>query len=493
MGGLAVAVRLAALGHEVTVLEQSASHGGKVGRVERDGFVVDTGPSLLTLPAVYRDLFLSTAVSRRDAALEDNVGLVPVEPAFAYEFADGTRVELPDASRAGTRDALDDVLGGGAGAQWTALVDHAAHVWKVTRGPFLTSPAPSRAALLRLATNLRDVRAVGPFTTLRALGRRFLRDPRLQMMLDRYATYSGSDPRRAPAALCVIPYVEQTFGVWHVEGGLRELADALLRRCVQRGVSFRFEAPVAAVSVTGGRVDGVRLTDGEQVPADVVVSDVDARQLYADLVATPAARRTRRDLERVPRSSSGLSLQLALRGRTPGMRHHIVLFPADYDAEFDALFTRPEPVADPAVYVCAPDDPRMRPGDGEAWFVLVNAPRHVPAGRPDDEGVDWAREDVVQPYVESLLATMARRGYDVGDRRVWWTVRTPVDIERDTWSPGGSIYGPSSNGARAAFRRPGNVGPVPGLFLVGGSAHPGGGLPLVGISAEIVANLVGPA
>ena len=155
MGGLAVAVRLAAQGHDVTVLERSATHGGKVARVERDGFVVDTGPSLLTLPAVYRDLFLSTALSRRDAALEDNVGLVPVDPAFAYEFADGTRVEVPDASRAGTREVLDDVLGGGAGAQWTSLVDHAAHVWKVTRGPFLTSPA----ALPRSAAAVGDQRA----------------------------------------------------------------------------------------------------------------------------------------------------------------------------------------------------------------------------------------------------------------------------------------------------------------------------------------------
>jgi len=259
-------------------------------------------------------------------------------------------------------------------------------------------------------------------------------------------------------------------------------------------VSFRFDAPVRRVSVTGGRVGGVRLQDGQQVSADVVVSDVDARHLFADLLPGAAARRARSALDKVPPSSSGFSVQLALRGRTAGMRHHTVLFPADYDAEFDALFGRtPRPVTDPAVYVCAPDDLRMRPADGESWFVLANAPPHAPAGSPTPAGIDWSGADVAQRAGTELLAALARRGPDVRDRVVWSTTRTPADIERDSGSPGGSIYGPSSNGARAAFRRPGNVGPVPGLFLVGGSAHPGGGLPLVGISAEIVAGLVGPA
>ena len=261
MGGLAVAARLSALGHDVTVLEQAATHGGKVARVAHDGFVVDTGPSLLTLPAVYRDLFLTTAVSRRDAALEDNVGLVAVEPAFAYVFADGTRVELPNASRAGTREVLDDVLGDGAGAQWTALVDHAAHVWEVAREPFLASPAPTPTSLLRRSVRLRDLRTVAPFTSLRSLGRRFLRDPRLQTMLDRYATYQGSDPRRAPAALCVIPYVEQTFGVLARAGR----ADRARRRAVPPLRAARGHVPLRRRRRRGhdrGRTGGRRPARG---------------------------------------------------------------------------------------------------------------------------------------------------------------------------------------------------------------------------------------
>jgi phytoene dehydrogenase-like protein len=188
-------------------------------------------------------------------------------------------------------------------------------------------------------------------------------------------------------------------------------------------------------------------------------------------------------------------LLLALRGRTPGLAHHTVLFPDDYDAEFDAVFGvgrhrgAPQPVADPTVYVSAPDDPATRPDDdSESWFVLVNAPRHDPA-----RGVDWDAPGLADRYAQQVLEVMARRGFDVRDRVRWCVVRTPADLERDTRSVGGSIYGTSSNGARAAFLRPANASPVPGLFLVGGSSHPGGGLPLVALSAEIVAGLVGPA
>jgi phytoene dehydrogenase-like protein len=184
-----------------------------------------------------------------------------------------------------------------------------------------------------------------------------------------------------------------------------------------------------------------------------------------------------------------------------------VLFPPDYDDEFDSVFgtgrhrrTGPRPVPDPTVYISAPDDPALRPDDDhEAWFVLVNAPRHVPpgheadAGGPWSTGVDWDATGLRDRYADGVLAVMAQRGLDVRDRVLWREIRTPADLERETGSVGGSIYGTSSNGLRAAFLRPANRSPVPGLFLVGGSSHPGGGIPLVGLSAAIVAGLIGPA
>jgi phytoene desaturase len=490
LGGLAAAARLAAAGHAVTVLERAAGIGGKLGRFSRDGHVFDTGPSLLTMPHVLADLFTATG-----APLEAALELVRLDPAVAYRFADGTGLAVPGRPRE-VSGAMDAALGAGAGREWTELLERAATMWRVSEQPFLRSPLHGVRTLVRLAGRPADVAAVAPWQTLRGLGTRQLTHPHLRTLLDRYATYSGSDPRRAPAVLATVPYVEQHFGSWYVPGGLHRLAEAVAERALRHGTTLRTGCAVRRVVLERGRAAGVELADGEIVPADLVVSGVDAAALYADLL--PAGRRThraRRDLRRAIPSLSGFVLLLALRGRTPGLAHHTVLFPADYDAEFDAVFGtgraggEPRPVPDPTVYSSAPDDPALRPDeDSESWFVLVNAPRHDP-GR----GVDWNAPGLADRYAATILDVLARRGMDVRNRLRWCEVRTPADLERDTGSPGGSIYGTSSNGARAAFLRPGNVSPVPGLFLVGGSAHPGGGLPLVTLSAEIVAGLVGPA
>jgi phytoene desaturase len=489
LGGLAAAARLASAGHSVTVLEQAEEVGGKLGRYERDGHVFDTGPSLMTMPQIYRDLFAATG-----GRLEDDLDLVRLDPAVAYRFADGTRLTMPGTAPA-IPHALDEALGAGAGAQWTALLDRAAAMWRISEEPFLRRPLRGAATLARLARTPADVATIAPWRTLRGLGKQFLPDPYLRMLLDRYATYSGSDPRSAPAVLATVAYAEQAFGSWYVRGGLHRLGLAVAERATGHGAVIRTGSPVRRVLVEGGRAAGIELDDGERVPADVVVSGVDAAVLYADLL--PADRRTRgtrRDLARVPPSLSGVVLLLALRGRTPGLAHHTVLFPEDYDAEFDAVFGTgrfrgaPRPVPDPTVYISAPDDPALRPDDDtESWFVLVNAPRHDPL-----HGVDWAERGLADRYATEVLDVLARRGLDVRDRLRWCEVRTPADLARTTGSPGGAIYGSSSNGARAAFLRPANASPVPGLFLVGGSSHPGGGLPLVALSAQIVAGLVGP-
>ncbi len=487
VGGLAVAARLAVRGHQVTIVEQAATYGGKLGGFARDGFVFDTGPSLLTLPAVYRDLFLSTG-----AALEDSVDLQPLDPAFGYHWSDGATVTMPGVDPAACATALGDGLGGRAAHDWTSLIRRGSDMWQLTRVPFLQSPLAGVRTLLPWARDIGAVRTMAPWSSLRSLGRQLLEDPRLVMLLDRYATYTGSDPRRAPAALATVPYMEQTFGSWHLGGGIRTLADALAIRCAERGVALRLNTEAAAVELAAGRVTGVRLVDGERLGADVVVADVDARHLYADLVADPRTRGARRRLRRGTPSLAGFVLLLAVAGRTPGLRHHNVWFPADYDAEFDAIFgAEPRPVDDPTIYVCAPDDAAMRPDAGhESWFVLVNAPRH---GDGQGGTLDWAAPGLAQRYADQVLDVLARRGMDVRSRVLWREIRTPADLERTTRSPGGSIYGMSSNGPRSAFLRPANESAVPGLFLVGGSAHPGGGLPLVGLSAEIVATLIGRA
>lgn len=487
IGGLAVAARLAVKGHSVTVYEQSDRVGGKCQAYERDGFVFDTGPSLFTLPAVYRDLFLKTG-----ASLEDTVDLQPVEPAFGYHFPDGTDVVVPGVDPGKCAAAFQEAFGGNSADEWKKLMARAGDMWRITRGPFLQSPMTGWSNVLTLARSPADVRTIAPTKSMRDLGRQYLSDARLRMVLDRYATYTGSDPRKAPAVLATVPFVEQSFGVWHLGGGVSTLSNALADRCAERGVTVNLSTDVTAITSRSGVIDGVTLGSGEHVPADIVITDADAGATYGHLLDHPRAAALARDTRKATPSLAGFVMLLAVRGQTPGLRHHNVWFPADYASEFDDIFGRnPQPVRDPAIYVCAPDDPAMRPdADHESWFVLVNAPRH---GDGTAGTIDWNAPGLVDTYADHILALLAKRGMDVRDRILWRELRSPADLERRARAPGGAIYGSSSNGARAAFQRPANQSPVPGLYLVGGSAHPGGGLPLVGMGAEIVAELIGRA
>ena len=484
IGGMATAARLSVKGHHVTILEQSDTVGGKAGAYRRDGFVFDTGPSLVTLPAVYRDLFLKTG-----AALEECVDLQPVEPGTSYRWADGSAVTLPGVNPAAAATALGEAFGGSSREDWLALTARAAKIWALTRRPFLESTLDGPRDLIDLARNPRDVATVAPTTSLRRLGKKYLKDPHLRILLDRYATYSGSDPRKAPAALVTIPYVEQTFGSWHIGGGVNQLATALAQRCAERKVDIELNTDVVRVATANDRVCGVELSNGDLIAADIVVSNADASHLYGDLLDTPPADAALQRLRKATPSFSGFVMLLAVRGRTRGIGHHNVWFPADYDAEFDSVFAG-KPAADPTIYACVPDDPLMRPdADHESWFVLINAPRHG----TNKHTCDWSDPAFANSYADAALATLASRGVDLRSRILWRELITPADLATRTRAPGGAIYGTSSNGMRAAFLRPANVSPIAGLYLVGGSAHPGGGLPLVGMSAEIVAEKIGRA
>ncbi|WP_433800918.1 phytoene desaturase family protein [Actinomycetospora sp. CA-084318] len=479
LGGLATAARLAAAGHEVEVHERAAAVGGKLGLVERHGFAFDTGPSLLTLPGLLDELFATTG---GPAGLD----VSRVDPACDYTFADGTRLTLPH-DPAQVPAAFDAALGAGAGAAWTRLHARSRHLWELVGEDVLRRPL-TLPALLRMSARPGGLRAVAPWRTVRGLARRTLPDPRMRTWLERYATYSGSDPRRTPAVLSVTSFVEQEFGAWYVPGGLRRIVETVHERCRALGVAVHLSSPVDEVLVEGGRAVGVRV-GGREHRADAVVCNADATVLHERLLPRGVAGRARRRLRRIPPSSAGFVLLLGLDGRS-GAAAHRVFFPADYDAEFDAVFgRRPRPVEDPTVYVHAPDDPALRPDDAsEGWFVLVNAPVHDPA-----RGVDWDAPGLREAYAERVLDVLAARGVDVRPRLRFVEVLTPADLERRTGSPGGAIYGTASHGPRAALRRPANAGPLPGLHLVGGSAHPGGGIPLVLMSAEIVAGLIGPA
>lgn len=486
VGGLATAARLAAAGHDVTVCEAGPAVGGKLATLERHTdvgtFRFDLGPTLLTLPEVFHDLFRATG-----DPLESVLALHRLDPIARYRFADGTQVDTT--SDLDRQQALfDDALGPGTGAAWLRLVERGAAIWRAVEQPVFGTELSSRTAL-SLAARLRrveDLRAVAPGRTLHGLANRLFTDPRQRLMLERYATYEGSDPRKAPAALAVVPYLEHVHGGWYVDGGLHRIAVALADRIVERGGQLRLGSTVCRVEVAGGRVVAVHLADGARLPADVVVSNTDAHELYGSLLADGRRRR-------VPPadSLSGFVLLLGLRGSTPGIAHHTVTYGgAPYGDEFDAVFGDPgRPVDDPVLYLNVPTDPSAAPDGHEAMYVLANAPRQASsAGRGC---FDWTASGVADSYADRLLDLLAARGVDVRDRVLFREVRTPADLERDTRSPGGAIYGRVQHGALSTLRRPANRSRTKGLFLVGGSTHPGGGLPLVAMSAQLVARSIG--
>ncbi|MDA0165694.1 phytoene desaturase family protein [Solirubrobacter ginsenosidimutans] len=459
VGGLAAAVELAHLGHHVTVLERRDVPGGKCARVVRGPFRWDAGPSLLTLPHVFRALFAATG-----APLEEELELLRVEPVTRYTFADGSSVELSaDLPRA--LEALE-TWSRGAGADWARYLATCAAIWPASEAflsghpPWRSGARPDPAAAARIR----------PSRTLRDFARVHARDPRLRMIIERFASYAGGDPRRMPAALAVAGYVEHAFGAWHPRGGMNELVLALTRRLAAVGGELRLGTHVERIAVRDGRVRAVHTSAGS-VPADAVITDVDRAVVRGSLLALPAARST-------ARSVSGLALLLGLRGATPGVTHHAIRFPADPDAELDDLFVHRRPVRDPTIYVCAPGvtDPGDAPPGDEAWFVLVNAPAIGAAG-------DW--EDAESALLDRL---------SVRDRLVECLRRSPADLERETGDPGGAIYGDAPHGRLRGLVRPATrIRGARGLWLVGGSVRPGGGLPLVTLGARAVARAIGPA
>ncbi|HEX5199557.1 MAG TPA: phytoene desaturase family protein [Actinoplanes sp.] len=473
VGGLAAAIGLAEAGHDVEVHERAGAPGGKLGSYQRDGFRFDTGPSLLTLPQVFADLGLG-------------LPLRPLDPVVRHFFPDGTVLDSSS-----THETFLDRIATGldpeAADDWHRFWRRAERIWRASWRSVLRHPV-TPATLAALSWRLPDLAAIAPGRTLRDLGWRYLRDPRLRMLLDRYATYTGADPRRAPAALAAIPYAELAFGGWYLPGGLTTLADAMVARCAALGVRLILNSEVTAVEPFGVRAAdtngpaGVRTAE-TFVPADVIVSDVDALTLYRDLLPTPGRLPSLTD-----RSLAGFVLLLAVRGETPKLAHHNVFFPSYYDAEFDAIFGSParraRPADDPTVFVTRADDPAVHPPGTEAWFVLVNAPRHGTSW----SATDWRRPGLADAYADHVLELLARRGLDVRDRLLFRETRTPADLAVATGAPGGAIYGTTGG-----LLRPANRGPLGNLFLVGGSVHPGGGLPMVTLSARIAVDQIGPA
>ncbi|MGV2916010.1 phytoene desaturase family protein [Streptomyces alfalfae] len=480
MGAMTAAARLAVAGHRVVVCERGETYGGALGRFERDGFAFDTGPGLLPLPAVYRDVFVKTGKE----PLEQCVELTQVEPAVRHVFADGTVTDLPNASRAGIGEALDKALGDGSGARWAAFMNRARETWDRARRPLLEEPLfedwqvlgerEPYPAVVHKRLLRRDRRAA----TLAEIGALELGgDPRLVALLEHFALAHGLDPRTTPASAAVLPYMEQTFGVWAVRGGMRALARALYERCVARRVEFVFGAAVTRIVEKDGRAAGVELADGTAREADFVVAGVASTGLDR-LAPGGVDLRARGDVPGRSGTPSRLTVLLALSGGRPGSApHRTVVHAADRGAELDRLFgERPGLAAAPTVTVLRPDDPGLVPDDAhEAVTLTVTAPAHL---------------EVTPAEAERLIDHAEAAVPGLRDRLLWHEVRTPADVAEATGSDGGAVPAPALAAADGGFLHPANTTRLPGLFAVGGWSHPGGGLPHAGMSGALVAGLI---
>jgi phytoene desaturase len=475
VGGLSAAIRLAATGQRVIILEQNAQVGGKMGEVSEAGFRWDTGPSVITMRHVLEDLF--HAAGRR---LEDYITLLPVEPLTRYFYPDGM---VLDATRDLQRMAEQierieprDVEG------YLAYLSYAARLHRITGPAFIYGEPVSLGTFRRVP--VRDWVHVDGWRTMHQAICSFVRSPHLRQLLGRFATYVGASPYRAPATLNVIAHVELTGGVWYPQGGVYAIARALERLAHELGVEIRTGVRVEQIEVRGGRAAGV-IVAGGFIPARHVLSNVDVAGTYTKLLppgTVPA--RTLRALNTAEPSVSGFILLLGVRGEHPQLAHHNIFFCADYAREFDDLFRRGQPPADPTVYVAITGkrDPTHAPPGCENWFVLVNAP-------PLGPRFDWAQ--CAGEYRDRVLATLAQRGADIRERIVVEKMLTPVDLERLTGARRGALYGASSNDPLAAFRRPPNRSrEVPGLYFAGGTVHPGGGVPMAMLSGAAAARKI---
>lgn len=473
IGGLVSALELAAAGTPVVVLERAATPGGKMRQVTLGGAAMDAGPTVFTMRWVFDELFEAVG-----ARLDDHLSLHRSDVLARHAWADGSRLDL-FADRARSADAIGRMVGSAGARGYLAFCDRAERIYRTLDRPFLRGSRPNPLSLANRVglRHLPDLLSISPFATLwQELGRYF-DDPRLRQLFGRYATYCGASPYLAPATLMLVAHVEQE-GVWRVDGGMHGVARSIAALAVQKGATIRHDSEVHEIVVKGGRAFGVRLVDGQTIAASAVVFNGDVSALANGLLgrstigaapSTPPAQR----------SLSALTWNLFARADGFPLAHHNVFFSDDYRREFDAVFRDATLPAAPTVYLCAQDrtdTARTAPGNPERMLLIVNAPANGDARPFTDEELTRC-ESQVWKLMSSCGLTLQRKPEH--------TARTtPHDFERLFPATGGALYGRASHGWMASFSRPGARSRLAGLYLAGGSVHPGPGVPMAALSGR---------
>ncbi len=468
LGGLSVSLRLRARGHGVTVFEAGPTFGGKMNRWESQGFVFDTGPSLITMPWVFEDLYRAAG-----SRMEEHVELLPLHPLSEYVYPDGTRFtytsQLPEWLDTVRQIEPRDVSG------FLRFQELGARLFEVSKRTFLKR-APSERPGLEDLRALKYMPLRWGWGNYHSAVMAHFRSPYLQQLYDRYPTYVGSSPYRSPATLALIPYLEYTFGGFAVRGGLYAIAQSLIHLCERNGVTLCPNSCVERIETEASVATALLLANGTRHTFDAVVMNGDSASLPALL-----GRKPKPDA----RSMSGFVMLVAAKRSLPRIAQHTIFFSADYAREFSEIFDQQRFPSDPTVYVNAASraDRKLVPGEGETLFIMANAPA---------VGSSWTDLDTATAR-EAVMKRLKQGGFpDFESSIVVEDKWTPRRIENRYLMPGGAIYGTDSHGWRNAFFRPRNRdSEIKNLFRVGGSTHPGGGTPTVLLSAEITCRLIG--
>jgi phytoene desaturase len=487
LGGLAAACVLAARGYRVVLFEKSPWLGGKAAVLSEAGFRFDMGPTILTMPSVLRRVFAEAG--RR---MEDELELVRLDPQWRCFFADGSALDLVENTEA-MAESLDAYAPASRSADgyrnFLALSERLHRVsdrhyfWKSIGG--IRDMIDLRAGFS--PPILRDVLAMRMGRSVAGTVREFTQDPRVAQMLDHFTQYVGSSPEGSPAVLCGIAHMQTSEGVWYPRGGTRAVPEALAKLAVELGVRLRTSTAIRRILTHSGRaVRGVETESGEVVPLAAVVSNSDSVRTHRELLAadTPRAARRFERRRRYEPACSGVVLYLGLSHGYEHLLHHGFVFSRDPHEEFDFIYCKGEPAPDPTCYLAATarTEPGTAPPGGEALYVLV----HTPYLRPHH---DWKR--MLPKYRMVILEKLKTTGRmpDIESRIVYESALTPQDIHDRYRVLDGAIYGLASHGKWFGAFKPANRSrDVKGLYLAGGAAHPGPGMPMVLMSGWIAAD-----
>jgi 1-hydroxycarotenoid 3,4-desaturase len=476
MAGLAAAVRLSAAGYGVVVCEAQAQAGGKMRRVEVGGRDFDAGPTVLTMKWVFEALF--AAAGRQ---LDDELTLVPSSVIARHYWRGGACLDLHADKRESIR-AIGDFAGRREADGYRRFASDSRRIFEVLKDSFIDASRPNPVSLSRRIGLGRpgDLFAIKPFATLWSALGDYFSDVRLRQLFGRYATYCGSSPYLSPATLMLVAHVEQE-GVWTIKGGIRALAVRLADLASSLGVEFRYGDAVTEIVVDPSRrgVSAVLTRTGRQIPARQIIYNGDVAALPRLLGVAPRTNKGEGQ-----RSLSALvSCRLAEPQGVP-LAHHTVFFSDDYESEFETIFSRGQAPADPTVYLCAQDRDAAghltgRPPGPERIYTLMNLPANGDRHRLD--------ESEVSACLKNMDTRLAMNGLTVSSHPEPANITTPDRFASLYPGTGGALYGVASHGWMASFARPGSQGPVPGLYLAGGSVHPGPGLPMAAISGRLAA------